>query len=279
MSTMRGQIDSQIEKIQNQHHLEIEELRRDYEKRLDEAVERVRREVNTNAERRIEEIRHQYEQDLNDSSPDSSISVVDLGQKLKEEIKLTQELDSRLIGALKKGDKKSTILTNDSIPNKLKQLLEKVDKEGVLLLSLSELLLLKTHLNQKANQNNSNAMNKILNAAYENEKDQLMKQIYQLKELVAKMNDVSDILESNTHTPNPLKSPSFQPNVLNNAKDWRGDLIRAVASVFKEEQESLLAELRSFVTASSHLDENKVTFFENKVKAQVRETYESFCFL
>ena len=34
-------------------------------------------------------------------------------------------------------------------------------------------------------------MNKILNAAYENEKDQLMKQIYQLRELVAKMNDVS----------------------------------------------------------------------------------------
>jgi hypothetical protein len=39
--------------------------------------------------------------------------------------------------------------------------------------------------------------------------------------------------------------------------------------VFKEEQESLLAELRSFVTSNAHLDENKVSFFENKVKAQV----------
>ena len=57
---------------------------------------------------------------------------------------------------------------------------------------------------------------------------------------------------------------------MNNGKDWRGDLIRAVASVFKEEQETLLAELRSFVTSNSHIDENKVTFFENKVKAQVR---------
>jgi hypothetical protein len=188
---MRSQIDSQIEKIQKQHNLEIEELRRDYEKRLDDAVDKVRREINSSAEKRIEEIRNQYEKDLNDSSPDTSISVMDLGQKLKDEIKLTQELDSRLIGALKTSDKKSTASSNDSIPNKLKQLLEKVDKEGVLLLSLSELLLLKTHLNQKANQNNSNAMNKILNAAYENEKDQLMKQIYQLRELVAKMNDVS----------------------------------------------------------------------------------------
>jgi hypothetical protein len=68
--------------------------------------------------------------------------------------------------------------------------LEKVDKEGVLLLSLSELLQLKTHLNQKAMANNPNVMNKILNAAYENEKDQLLKQIYQLRELIAKINDV-----------------------------------------------------------------------------------------
>ncbi len=68
--------------------------------------------------------------------------------------------------------------------------MEKVDKEGVLLLSLSELLQLKTHLNQKAMANNPNVMNKILNAAYENEKDQLLKQIYQLRELIAKINDV-----------------------------------------------------------------------------------------
>ena len=116
---------------------------------------------------------------------------MDLGQKLKEEIKLTQELDSRLIGALKKGNKKNNN-SNDTvaISNKLKQILDKVDKEGVLLLSLSELLQLKTHLNQKAMANNNNAMSKILNASYENEKDQLLKQIYQLRELVAKVNDV-----------------------------------------------------------------------------------------
>ena len=188
---MRDEIDSQIHKIQVQHNSEIEALRKDYEKRLDEAVDRVRREVRADAEKRIEEIRHHYEKDLNDSSPDSSMSaaVMDLGQKLNDEIKLTQELDSRLIGALKKSDKKNSAHSNsDALPNKLKQLLEKVDKEGVLLLTLSELLLLKTHLNQKAN--NANAMNKILNAAHENEKDQLMKQIYQLRELVAKINDV-----------------------------------------------------------------------------------------
>lgn len=59
------------------------------------------------------------------------------------------------------------------------------------MLSLSELLQLKAHLNQKAMAGNPNAMNKILSAAFENEKDQLLKQIYQLRELIAKINDVN----------------------------------------------------------------------------------------
>ena len=40
--------------------------------------------------------------------------------------------------------------------------------------------------------------------------------------------------------------------------------------MFKEEQEALLAELRTFVTSNAHIDDNKVSFFENKVKAQVK---------
>jgi hypothetical protein len=55
-------------------------------------------------------------------------------------------------------------------------------------------------------------------------------------------------------------------------KDWRGGLVNAVASVFREEQNNLVAELRSFVMTNSYLDENKVKFFESKINKQVSET-------
>ncbi len=56
-----------------------------------------------------------------------STMAFDLGQKLNDEIKLTQELDNRLIGALKKNSKsKNSTTTNDQngvISNKLKVML------------------------------------------------------------------------------------------------------------------------------------------------------------
>ena len=55
-------------------------------------------------------------------------------------------------------------------------------------------------------------------------------------------------------------------------KDWRGGLVNTVANVFREEQNNLVAELRSFVMTNAHLDENKVKFFESKINKQVSET-------
>jgi hypothetical protein len=47
--------------------------------------------------------------------------------------------------------------------------------------------------------------------------------------------------------------------------------VSAVASIFREEQNNLIAELRSFVVTNAHLDENKLKFFENKISKQVIE--------
>ncbi len=50
---------------------------------------------------------------------DSLIST-DLGKKLKEQVKLTQELDSRLIGSIKIGKEKDVEQANVQITNRIK---------------------------------------------------------------------------------------------------------------------------------------------------------------
>lgn len=46
-----------------------------------------------------------------------------------------------------------------------------------------------------------------------------------------------------------------------------------MANVFKQEQEATLAELRTFVSQSAHLDENKIMHLETKINSQVIATY------
>src|SRR4051812_38435651 len=91
-------------------------------------------------------------------------------------------------------------------------ILEKVDKEGVAILSLTELLKLKNHLSQKMYSPASSDENKFENeadthqmpiknltsvltlTAFQNEKDQLTQEIYQLRELLSKVSAVSSLV-------------------------------------------------------------------------------------
>lgn len=63
-TNMRGELENEIEKLKENHKLEIESLRKDYERLIQEKTEQIRRE----ADRRIEELRQQYENDLDRST-------------------------------------------------------------------------------------------------------------------------------------------------------------------------------------------------------------------
>ena len=71
---------------------------------------------------------------------------------------------------------------------------------------------------------------------------------------------------------NKVLLKKFEKNQSNtNGKDWRGEILKAVANVFKQEQEASLAELRTFVSSNGHLDENKIMNLEAKIKSQVKK--------
>jgi hypothetical protein len=238
---MEVQFEVDILKLKEDHRLEIEALKADYERTLAEKLTKLEREN----ERKIDELRNQYEKELTEldrsTSPDSTMSY-DYGNKLREQVIRTQELDTKLLDTMKsKRLNRSLVDESSQIPPKLQQIMEKLDKEGVLLLSLTELLQLRNHLNQKAQGS------KLLNSSFENEKDQLTKQIYQLRDLLAKVNETQ----------------------VDASKDWRGDLVRAVANVFQLEQEASLAELRTFISSNAYIDENKINYLENKINTQV----------
>lgn len=238
---MEIQFEVDILKLKEDHRLEIESLKAEYERTLTDRIAKIEHEN----ERKIDEIRHQYEKELTEldrsTSPDSTISY-DYGNKLREQVIRTQELDSKLLDTMKNKKLNRSSIDESQIPSKIQQIMEKLDSEGVLLLSLTELLQLRNHLNQKAQ-----GSSKLLNSSFENEKDQLTKQIYQLRDLLAKVNETQ----------------------IDASKDWRGDLVRAVANIFKLEQDASLAELRTFVSSSAYLDENKINFLENKINTQV----------
>ena len=182
--------DSQtLKKLRDDHEKELASLRGEYEKRLAEQ----KRE----SDEKIEELKQQYERDVTEfdrsSSPDDSTISYDLGRKLKEQVRLTQELDSSLLEKIAKNQNGSSIDGSSAAETsaKIKQILDKLDSEGVMILTLSELLQLRAHLSQKALASNPTLMNKALTATYENEKEQLTKQIYQMRELLAKINEVT----------------------------------------------------------------------------------------
>lgn len=186
--------EAQIKKLREEHQSELTRLKADYETRISEL------------KREADELRQQVERDLTEldrsSSPDDSTVSYDLGRKLKEQVRLTQVLDSRLLENIAKNQNGASSETAAALEtsNKIKQILDKLDTEGVMILSLSELLQLRAHLSQKALQSNPNMMNKALNATFDNEKQQLQKQIYQMRELLAKINEVCDLKENYNKT-------------------------------------------------------------------------------
>jgi hypothetical protein len=171
----------------------------------------------------------------------------DLGKKLRDQVKLTQELDSHLLSTMNEKLRESAERRNET-PDHIKDLLEKLNNEGVLLLSLSEMLQLKCHLNNEA-QNTNNQ--KLVESASENEKALLQQEIFKLKDLMAKM----------TH--------GFHAS--SNEAEWRAMIIQSISELFQTQSQNLLAELRNFVASYASMDTNKrLVNLEEKIIDQKR---------
>lgn len=110
----------------------------------------------------------------------------------------------------------------DGIPKEIQDILEKLDNEGAMLLTMSELVRLKAHI---ANQSSQNRMQ-------QSEKNQLTLEIYKLRDLLADVKNLNSLCTSVEES------------------DWRAGIIRAISEIFVNQKEHLLAELSSFVASS-----------------------------
>ena len=152
---------------------------------------------------------------------------------------------------------------NNTLPDRLKSILDNVDTESISLLSLTEMLKLKTHLNQrsgdqKSKSSSSRNLNKnLVDAAYEHEKNGLINEAHQLRDLLAKLSQSEQLVG-----------------------DWRGDLIKAVANIFQNENENCLAELHAYVLNHAYADQDKqLAHIESKMENQAKFHADSLAYL
>lgn len=121
----------------------------------------------------------------------------------------------------------------------------KIENEGVHLLSLSEILQVKTHLDKNSFDNERDVNFEMINEVFESEKNKLVQEIFELRDLLSKISKTND-------------------------SDWNSKLLSSIASIFQRQKECILAELRTFVISKAFLDQDKqVSLLETKIDNQV----------
>jgi predicted secreted protein len=131
--------------------------------------------------------------------------------------------------------------------------LEKLENEGILLLSMSEIMRLKTHM---ANTNIAQGdLNSRLNTvANENEKNQLIQEIYKLRDLLSDIKNLNNLCTSVEES------------------DWRSGILRAISNIFLNQKEYLLAELRSFISNNGYMQQKDyINYLETKIDDLVKK--------
>ncbi|CAF0917327.1 unnamed protein product, partial [Brachionus calyciflorus] len=236
---------NELKKIRAQHAREIEELKKEHEKNLNDEIDRVRKELVDEYEKQIEMFRDTSEKDDADSvkltSIDATIST-DNFKKLKEQIQLSKELDQDILG--KMNEKLLGEDNQDQITDEIKEILEKLDNDGVHLLTLSEILLLKNHFKNKKSSESDNHLTRLNEQA---EKDGMIQEIYNLKELLSKINSE------------------------NGSDDWRSGYLKAISEIFSNQKDQLISELRSFVSSGCYTSgETNLIHLEKKIDDLVR---------
>lgn len=162
-----------------------------------------------------------------------------------------------------------------------KDILEKLDNEGIMLLSMSEIMRLKTHIQSQQQQQQqpqkqaqlttttttSEQVDERLRAmAAENEKNQLILEIYKLRDLLADIKNLNIMMSGGGMG-------------VDETVDWRSTLLKAISDIFLNQKEHLLAELRSFVSNNgfAHNANDYVAHLETKIDDLVQLDLFSYC--
>jgi hypothetical protein len=181
-----------------------EELKSDYEmqiKELKDKLENASRAVSGGVDSASSGL-----ESCDDRSTSTEILSIsnETGQKLRDQIELTKELDKSLIQKL--NERQDMELKRHAasliVPDEIKDILEKIDgggEAGMARLSLSEILKLKTHLCNNQHQLGSSGcdgsgkraceqMGMLNETALQNEKHQLIDELFKMRELLSQLN-------------------------------------------------------------------------------------------
>ncbi|XP_052799079.1 A-kinase anchor protein 9-like isoform X12 [Mya arenaria] len=137
---------------------------------------------------------------------------------------------------------------------KLQGILRKLHREGVQVLTISELEYL--NRSQSSASLPRDADVESLRAGWENERQSMISTIQALKDLLAQ-----------THKLRGLdKDGDDDEDESLEGSDWRAELLRAISYVFTKERETLLAQLRSHVLAFPETNIDEVQRLEQKIR-------------
>ncbi|XP_052094804.1 A-kinase anchor protein 9-like isoform X6 [Mytilus californianus] len=256
LAQLRIKYEDEIEYLKQLHKTELEkktgEVKRELEREHDQEIDRLM----AKHQKEIEIARLQ-EPVLSDTM------TMEAGRRLQSEISLSEKLDNRLLQSLQRQPEgasgtdntdvstgvSSTEMTNDeNVSSKLQMLMNRLHREGVQMLSISELQFLNRHMSPS--QIDKEVDVESLKTSWESEKQSLLSAIQSLKDLLAQ-----------THK---LRGLEKGPDV----SDWRGELLQAISYVFAKERDTLLAELRSHVLSHPTTDLSEIQNLEQKIRNQ-----------
>lgn len=240
--TIEDERDSEIKRLNEQ----MNELRMSHSNEM--ANLRISLEEKNKSD--LRELKSEYERQLakiDESESEKSESELDDNfRRLKEQIKRSKELDQELLGKVSElnsenivKQQKKKASASESIPIEIREILEKLDNEGLMLLTMSEIMRLKTHI---ANQNSQNQ-------AQQSERNTLTLEIYKLRDLLADIKNLNQLCTSVEES------------------DWRSGIIKTISEIFLNQKEHLLTELKSFVASSGGDCQSKdyAAFLEGKI--------------
>ncbi|XP_065929018.1 A-kinase anchor protein 9 isoform X18 [Magallana gigas] len=272
----RIESDSNLAQLRIKYEDEIEHIKKLHQKELAQMIGETKRELEKHHKTEINSMlaRHKHEIEMlrirEPVMESHDASVLNLANQLGTEVALTERLDSELIRSLSQRPDgqdnadasdiaESEISVDDNVPSRLQVLMKRLHREGVEMLSLSELQFLNRHMPPSTLSREVDLRS--LQAAWDSEKQSLLSAVQSLKDLLAQ-----------THRVRGVDKESWAnfcdfPNT-SDVSDWRGELLRSIGFVFAKERETLLAELRSHVLSHPNVDLTEIQKLEQKIRNQ-----------
>ncbi|XP_052683302.1 A-kinase anchor protein 9-like isoform X12 [Crassostrea angulata] len=272
----RIESDSNLAQLRIKYEDEIEHIKKLHQKELAQMIGETKRELEKHHKTEINSMlaRHKHEIEMlrirEPVMESHDASVLNLANQLGTEVAMTERLDSELIRSLSQRPDgqdnadasdiaESEISVDDNVPSRLQVLMKRLHREGVEMLSLSELQFLNRHMPPSTLSREVDLRS--LQAAWDSEKQSLLSAVQSLKDLLAQ-----------THRVRGVDKESWAnfcdfPNT-SDVSDWRGELLRSIGFVFAKERETLLAELRSHVLSHPNVDLTEIQKLEQKIRNQ-----------